>query len=287
MRRIDNFREFKCEFCQATFNIKYNYERHLKTNKKCLERRNKVEYKCIWCNECFISNLYLEKHNECCIVDKVNAYTSLLNNYNILKEHIEHNEISYKKSLEEKDKQIEERDKQIKDFQDKLFTIANKSTTTNNYFTLNCDKPLVLNKERVIDLMIKYCNVKYLEGGGWGIAKWFVKYVCTNEDGKVCIECTDKKRKVFKYIDENDILSTKTKEDLISLMNSCRPEFTDKSEHYKTFRIKGDEVEYGNEYLEKYLGDYSKDFINALAKFTHKDSLLSNLPKKEKPQEQT
>ena len=54
MMKNDNLRDFKCEFCKATFNIKYNYERHLKTNKKCLERRPKIEFKCIWCDElCF------------------------------------------------------------------------------------------------------------------------------------------------------------------------------------------------------------------------------------------
>ena len=285
--KIENHSEFTCEFCKATFNLKYNYERHIKTNKKCLEKRPKIEIKCIWCNECFMSNLYLENHYNCCSINKVNAYNSLLSKYNLLKEQLDEKDKVHNKKIEEKElfyiKQIEERDNQIKDLQDKLFTVANKSTTTNNYFTLNCDKPLLLNKERVIDLMIKYCNVEYLEQGGFGIAKWFLKYVCTNEDGKVCIECTDKKRKVFKYIDENDILLTKTKEDLISLMNSCKPEIVDKSDHYKEFIIKGEQPGNGLSYINRFLSiNYSKPFINTLARLTHKDSLLSNLPKKKR-----
>ena len=289
--KVDNCTEFQCEFCKATFNLKFNYDRHMKTSKKCLEKRPKIEIKCIWCNECFMSNLYLENHYNSCSINKVNAYSSLLNKYNLLKEQLDDKNNVNNKKIEEKElfyiKQIEERDNQIKDLQDKLFTVANKSTTTNNYFTLNCGKPLLLNKERVIELMIEHCNLDYLERGGVGIAKWFLKYVCTNEDGKVCIECTDKKRKVFKYIDENDILLTKTKEDLITFIESCRPAVTEKSEHYKAFRIKADKEPDYNEYLDRFLGDFSKPFINALAKYTHKDSLVNNLPKKkEKIEEQ-
>jgi hypothetical protein len=191
---------YSCEFCKASFDLKYNFERHIKTSKKCLEIREKIpKVKCVWCNELII-NTHINNHYNICSVNKEFSYMSLLEKYNML------NEIH--------NKQIEEKDKQIKELQQQIFELQND--TKHNTISLLCSKPLSLEKERVKAIIER--NLPNVEGKY--LAEWFLDNVCKNEEGKVSIQCTDKKRKTFKYIDKEDKLQTLKREDLEELLNS-------------------------------------------------------------------
>ncbi len=67
-----------CDFCQAKFKDTSRLNRHIKTNKKCLSSRPKIIFSCVWCNEEFISNIYLEKHSIKCKVNKEQKYIDLI-----------------------------------------------------------------------------------------------------------------------------------------------------------------------------------------------------------------
>jgi hypothetical protein len=114
---------YSCEICGSSYTQKQHLNRHMKTSQKCLSLKDiKESIKCIWCNCNFSSKQTFENHENICSVDKEIAYATLLEKYNSLNE--THN------------KYIEEKDKQIKDLQDKLFSIANKTTTTNNTYNI-------------------------------------------------------------------------------------------------------------------------------------------------------
>ena len=114
MSKLNKTECFNCEFCGSKFSHNYNLTKHLKTSKKCLESRPKIDIVCIWCEEVFLSKDKLEKHSSKCGINKDIAY-------NTVKEK--------NKSLEQ---QLEEKDKHIKDLEEKLFKLANKTSTTNN-----------------------------------------------------------------------------------------------------------------------------------------------------------
>jgi len=255
---------FSCEFCQAVFKRSDVLLRHLKTSKKCLETRPKIDIKCIWCEEVFLTKEKLEKHSSKCGIDKDIAYTSL------------------KEKTKSLEKQLEDKDSHIKDLEEKLFNLANKSSTTNNNnntynITLNCDKPLLLSKERVSELMWRHLTVDDLKSGGGGYCRWFLKHVAVNEKGNITIECTDKKRKVFKYIDEGDKLITKDGEEIAELIRVCRNSsgFLNQSEQG---------IEY-DKYIKEYNDhlnltkstNFKKDFIKRLSEDTYKENLTSRI----------
>jgi hypothetical protein len=254
-----------CEFCGASFKQTQHLNRHIKTNQKCLSSRGiKESIKCIWCNDIFSSKTTFEKHKNICSVNKEIAYATLLEKYNSLNE--THN------------KYIEEKDKQIKDLQDKLFAIANKTTTTNNTYntvTLICGKPLSLDKDRVYEIMYRTCIPDYLLKGGEGLAIWFVDNVCKNSEGRTCIQCTDKKRKIFKYINDDDKLEIKSEDEIYNLMSYCRSKFAQESEYYNEFKILCDKLEYPDLFnIRNSFVEFREPFMNKLIELTYKDNLV-------------
>jgi exonuclease VII large subunit len=264
--------EFKCNFCNASFSSKKTLTFHIKSNKKCIVNRPVLNISCIWCNTTFLTKDDLVKHHKICVVDKETIYAITLEQNKQLQEKIN----TLEEHIEEKiEKQIKEKEEQIKDLQEKLYNLANKSTTTNNTtynVTLNCDKPLLLAKERVSSLMVQHCNISYLKNGGKGIAQWFLKYVCVNDKGNICLECTDKRRKTFKYIDVNDKLVTKSGEELADIVDSCKEDFK-KCSHFKEYEKEYFDKQYENmNYMVNFFG-FQKTFINHLAKVTCTDNI--------------
>lgn len=185
---------FCCDFCNSKFKDISTLNRHIKTNKKCLSVRPNKQVFCIWCNELFISNFHLERHLSKCNINKENSHILLLEK---LKDK--------DKIIEDKDRQLTDKDKVIKDLQDKLYALANKPTTTNTVNTLNnvklvCDKPLDFSVKTLYSRIKKHCNYDYVIQGEIGLTKLILKYGAVNENGKLSIQCTDKNRKIFKYI---------------------------------------------------------------------------------------
>ena len=271
---------FKCEFCEAGFNTQSNLLRHLKTSKKCLDSRPKLDIKCIWCEEVFLTKERLEKHSSKCGIDKENAFISVLEKNKALEDKLE----DKNKLLENNIKQLLEKDNHIKELEEKIFKLATKSSTTNNNnttynITLNCDKPLLLEKERVTELMWRYLTVEDMKLGGGGYCRWFLKHVAVNEKGNITIECTDKNRKIFKYIDDGNKLVTKDGEEIAELIRSCYSSsgFLDQSdqgiEYYKYVKEYNDTESFTD------FTNFKKTFIKRLSEETYKDNLTSKILK--------
>jgi hypothetical protein len=162
---------YSCGYCEAEFTLKRNLIRHTKTSKKCLDaRENNIE--CLWCKDTFMNKEILKKHK--CEVNKDEYLKSVMAQRDIeinsLKE-----TISYLKD-------------EINSLRDKLLQIADKNNTTinNTAVTYNvalvCDKPLRLDKQRVLSLMISNCYPNYIIRGEQGLADWFLDCVCRNEE---------------------------------------------------------------------------------------------------------
>jgi hypothetical protein len=132
---------------------------------------------------------------------------------------------------------------------------------------LNCDKPLNLEFDNVFNMMKNHLNTTYLSQGGYGICKWFLKYVCTNERGNICIECTDKSRKIFKYKDDEDELKRVTGDDLHKLVKKSYAKFTTTPLYLEFDEWEREQRERGRDTMDILSGlmNYKKDFLNNLA----------------------
>jgi hypothetical protein len=243
MTKLDKNPIFRCDFCMGTFKDISKLNRHIKTNKKCISSRTEIVFSCIWCNEVFMSSLYLEKHKNKCLVNKEVVYKTLLENYNEVENELDDKDKELqdiKNKLQEKDKQLEDKDKQIKDLQEKLFLIANKPTTTNvnnnnsttNTYnvTLDCGKPMSFSVDKMVNLLQRTCNINYVLEGETGLGKWVIDHGCRNDEGELCIQITDKNRGIVKYIDENDQIQRLEKEQFIDFFTKTLTKYNTTTE---------------------------------------------------------
>ncbi len=75
----DNNNQFLCRYCNSSFSLKRTLQIHIKTSKRCIEKRPKIEIKCVWCNADFISIDNLETHYRILQVYKEYLYKDLFN----------------------------------------------------------------------------------------------------------------------------------------------------------------------------------------------------------------
>ncbi len=268
-----------CNICNKTFSRISNLNKHLRENKVCSRvNLNNIQIdkkECIWCKGKY-DNIKIHLKN--CKADKDTIHQQVIKEKDL--------EISFLKE------QLEIYKKKIDNLDEKLFNLANKSTTTNTINTttyntiLNCDKPLILDKEYITKQLIDYCGIPYLRRGGKGICDWFLESVCTNEQGNLCIECVDKNRKIFKFEDINEKINEISGKDIVDLIKSCYPEFK-KTLHYLAFLQEIEEyckATYPEEDVPCKQYEYFcsveniyNDFVNRLVSRTHKDSFKSLL----------
>jgi len=204
--------EYVCKYCNSTFSLKRTLKIHLKNSKKCISNRS-ISLSCIWCSSQFNIKEDLDKHYNKCNADKNLLYKEALNEVNILKI----KEKEYKEQIENKKIELNDIiDKQVKrivDIKDKeierleliiqglISKVKHSIDTPSNYNkNLVCSKPLTLDFDNIKSLT---SNITFK---GEKLAIWFVENICKNNEGKISIQCTDKKRKTFKYIDEDDSL---------------------------------------------------------------------------------
>ena len=249
-------KEYVCDFCNSTFELKRTLKIHMKTSKRCLYRRPKIDLSCVWCSMSFSIREDLDKHYNRCDGDKLLLYKEALTENKRLNDSIITREKEYQEQLEKKkkelkqlmiermdselklkDNEIKRLDAIVKDLSSKL-KITNIIKPSSYNKVLLCSKPLNLDEELIMDNIEKNPPKK-----GDSIASWFVDNICKNEEGKITIQCTDRKRKTFKYIDEEDNLQT----------------------------IKGDEIEM----LLTGLGlQLNNQFIKNLMELTYKDNIV-------------
>jgi hypothetical protein len=190
---------------------------------------------------------------------------------------IEEKDKQLEKIEREKDKQLEEKDKIIKDLQDKLYSLANKTTinnTTKNYtVNLTCAKPFILSRKRIVNLLKTTCNEKYMLQGEIGTAKWFMDHACRNDAGLIALQTTDRRRKTLKYIDEREDTKQITGNNLQTYMTKCLNDYRKTSqynaiankisERYKELDfsklVKADEFMHPNRKFINYICDETYD----------------------------
>lgn len=286
---------FHCEFCNTEFSLKRTLATHLKNSKRCISKRPKLNISCIWCKCDFITKDELEKHYKKCNVNKELEHVKLLEESKrkdiIIKER-EQNILKKDKEIErilkEKEQDVERLNNIIKDLTGKI-----KGDTTNNTInnkvtyniTLNCAKPLLLSKERIIKLMDRTCVPYYVKNGQEGLADWFLNEVCRNDNNDIAIECTDKNRKKFRYEDDNDTPKEITAFGLTELLKECIPSFK-KTTYYQQARHEANDnniMKDDTRNAMDYIVDFEKPgtrFINYLVDKTHVESVNCLLTKK-------
>jgi len=204
----NNSAYYYCEFCKSKFSLKKTLDLHMKIDKECLKERSK-------------NNINIDTIN----------YKDLLHAYKSLEKEIKEKNEIHNRQIEDKNKQIQELQKKLS-YNEIYRSIDNRSY---NNTILYCDKPLLINESIIYEKMINtFRHDKDINGEK--LAVWFVNNVCTNEKGKICIQCTDMKRKVFKYLDKDDCLHILTRDDMLSLMNACK----NKIENETDIKIKAD-----------------------------------------------
>ena len=271
---------YMCHFCNSYFSLKRTLNYHIKNSKRCIEQRPKVTINCIWCKGNFHTKDELDKHNKKCEVDKDILYIKILEECKTKELLLKEKELL----LKEKEKEIGRLNNIITDLTDKFnISSINTTNTTNNTInttyniTLNCSKPLLLSKERIIELMDKTCEPVYIKRGQLGLADWFLNDVCRNDKCEISIECTDKNRKRFRYKDENDIPKEITGFSLIELLKECIEPFK-RTPYYNQVKEQGKDENYMYQTTNIYesIKDFEKPgskFINYLIDKTHIDSI--------------
>ena len=224
----------------------------------------------------FTTGVQLEKHSNKCQVNKDFAYITL-------QKELEQAKKEYDKKVEDYEKRLDELTSQLKDANEKIFSIANKPTITSNMVnnsrtyntTLNCDKPLDLTYDRVLSIMKDVKPTSYLKAGSTGLGSFFVKNVCINDKGNTSIECTDKKRKIFKGVNSNEEQITLTGDELYDLVIRCYTEYK-RTDSHKEFEewLKDQETLSPTStmpLLESIICG-KKEFINRVVSLTYLDS---------------
>jgi hypothetical protein len=74
----------------------------------------------------------------------------------------------------------------------------------------------------------------YLKAGSTGLGSFFVKNICINDEGNTAIECTDKKRKIFKGVNSSEEQITLSGDEIYDLVKRCYFEYK-KTESHKEF----------------------------------------------------
>jgi hypothetical protein len=262
--------DFSCNYCGSIFSLKKTLDVHIKTNKKCIKTRPKIDISCIWCKQSFLVQYDLEKHIKNCQANKEQIYIDCLQQINLLEKITisRKEEITYYKQ-------------QINELQNKLVELAEKSkgtTTINTTYnvTLKCGKPLVLSKKKMVDLLINTCDINFIKQGELGLGRWFMKYGCRNENDEICIQCTDKNRGIFKYINKDDETKQITTKYLQAFMFKCLNDYI-KTDNYK--EIENNINEYCKLILDFSTAAVSLSFLNPQRRFinyviaeTYKDS---------------
>jgi hypothetical protein len=111
---------------------------------------------------------------------------------------------------------------------------------------LSCAKPLVLNKEKVERLIVSTFTSEFVLEGHSGLAHWFIKKVCVNENNEIAIECTDTNRMIFRYIDINGKLTKITGKEIFSIIKECIPCFLNSD----IYNILNESIAYNN-YMDR------------------------------------
>lgn len=199
-----NGNKYTCQYCKAEFSYKRTLDKHLNSTRYCLQQRlNNSDIKCI-CNSKLLSQSDYDEHKKQCIAFQYSNKYKLIEEQNV--ELIELNkklsdEIIYLKGQLD----IVKYDKE-KYYATVEKAALDKKTVNNNNYNSLITFP-ILDKQRLND-KCKLINKNIVRSGQVALANFFVSKVATNDKGEIGVICTDKSRRIFKYMREDGKIIT-------------------------------------------------------------------------------
>lgn len=206
-----------CSYCNSKFNLRKLLNRHQKTAKYCIKiREEQIDRTGIECHcKMKIADNEYKKHISTCkiyILTEENLYLNLLNsklkieNSNLKTElHLKTEKI---KKIEELNRSLNERISYLETDKDKFYSTIEKvaldKKTVNNQYNITFP---VLEQKR-LEEKSKLINKNVVRNGQIALANFFINKVATNDKGEIGVICTDKSRKIFKYMREDGKIIT-------------------------------------------------------------------------------
>lgn len=201
-----------CKFCNKSYSSKYNLNKHIKTNKKCLELRGKEndKFDCIGCCKFFTAKYTMEKHIKNC----ENYKLKILENKYV--EQIKILESKYIEQIKILESKISKKDEDILKLTEKIASIPKTINNNTNTTIDNSIKMNMIPYNTLSDNFIKYTfmnnfNEHHLLEGQSGVAKFVSECILTTKDkdgkDKKLMVCTDPSRRIFKTIDNSGEIS--------------------------------------------------------------------------------
>lgn len=203
---------YTCEYCNKNLSSESSLNTHIKTNKKCKEKRgtNDSMFVCNLCKKQYTSKQSLNRHIENCVVrpikDKENEYIRKNEELNKILE-----SLNYKlKIVEEQNADLKEQnsklERKIEELNKDILSLARqgmeKETVRQNIIQLLAPKEN-LTTQMIENFVDQNLTKNHLRQEEKGIAK-FISEINKTDDGKKYVVCTDYSRKVFQTLDEEE-----------------------------------------------------------------------------------
>lgn len=221
--------EFKCEFCSSIFKSNSTLNTHQKTAKYCLKIQNKVDddkksklFNCEYCQKSLTSFQRLTIHEQKCVIidNKIRLkyqekYEKIINKQRdkyekMLKQHEAQNKILLDKIENLAMRAI-----------DKPTTTTTNNTTNNTVYNKLVNWPTDLTDEKIKTIIKDEYNEDYMLKGLEGVVEFTYDNIIKvpDEENKTIgylYVCSDTKRLVFKYKNDNKIIRDEGAKSLIS-----------------------------------------------------------------------
>lgn len=255
-----------CQYCSSEFTLKRSLDKHQRTAVYCIKIREETyKYTCI-CGKKMETSELLKFHHDSCLTKKYNdsqkLNKELQEKLSSLKE-----EIAFLKGkLDDKEHLLETIQKAaLKD-----------TTTTNNQYNKLLTFPL-LEKKRM-DEKCLLINSTVVRNGQKALANFFVNKIATNERGEIGVICTDKTRRMFKYLREDGKIITDIEaENIVKSFKACSSIPIEKSleqikREYETNDLYDSEEEREEAYYKTATEarEFGGPFLSQLVKRTYK-----------------
>ena len=162
----------ECDKCKNIFSNKYTLVTHQKNSKTCGDGN---KFKCEFCNKLLSSKTRLLTHTALC---KLNTNK---------KELISTKLLEYEVKIESLERRLKEKTEQL--------DLIIKNQTIH--------KPLILTPDIIREKISSKLDIKDIQGGQKGIARFIIKNILKDESGDLLYRCVDISRNKFVYYDVN------------------------------------------------------------------------------------
>lgn len=226
-----------CEYCGSEFTHKCALNKHQRTAKYCIKQREKNYNVLCSCGRKFLDENALELHQKSCHVFQLQEARETI------------------KVLEAKISFLEGRLSESEKYYSTVEKAALDKKITNNTQYNNILTFPLLDKDRMKE-KCKLITPNIVKNGQKALANFFVNRIATNEKGEIGVICTDKTRKMFKYLRPDGRIATDIEaENIRKTFKECSSVVIEKSLDQIKKEYESDDL-YDSE--EEQLGAYYK-----------------------------